>query len=172
MAVIFRGVAVFLEHPRTGSTALREALKKIGGQPHSRHSFVKARQNEKTIVTVRNPYDVLVSWWLIIGEREGYKTFADFLTRCNDRELMTKDGRLFYYDGDYTLHYEQLDRDVGMVLRTLGLKQVTLKRRNPTPNKMPYQNYYTPETKAIVERVYGEELARYGYGFEGLCGTT
>jgi len=167
VAVIFRGKAVFLEHPRTGSTALREALKKIGGQPHERHSFVKARGNEQTIVVVRNPYDVLISWWLIIGEREGYTSLEDFLLRCRDRQLMTKGGRLFYYSkyADHIMHYECLKYDLATVLQYLGLPQVCLAKRNMTPNKLSYHNYYTPKTQQLVETIYGEELKEYGYTF-------
>lgn len=167
MAVIFRGKAIFLEHPRTGSTALREALKRIGGQPHERHAYVKAKQDEKTVVVVRNPFDVLISWWLIVGEREGYTSLADFLVRCRDRQLMTKGGRLFYYidHADIVMRYEHFDRDLAETLTLLKLPQVRLKQRNATPRKLPYRNYYTPKDITIVRDIYGEELERLGYTF-------
>lgn len=167
MAVIFKGKAVFLEHPRTGSTAVREALKKIGGQPVTRHSYVKAQRDELTVVVIRNPFDVLVSWWLITGEREGYKTFADFLVRGKDRSLMTVGGKLFYYTqhANVILRYENLAFELGNLLRALKLPQVILPQRNKTPRKMPYRSYYIPETISIVEDLYIGELERYGYSF-------
>ena len=166
MAIRIPNKLVFLEHPRTASTAIREALKKIGGQSVKRHSYIKARPDEKTMVVVRNPFDILVSWWLIVGEREGYETFADFLVNGAERELMTKHGELFYYThyAEYVLHYESLARDFLTVLNTLGLKPVKLVHRNKTKGKMPYHCYYVPETVAIVQDIYGEELRRYGYG--------
>jgi hypothetical protein len=166
MAVRIPNKLVFLEHPRTASTSIREALRKIGGQPVKRHSFIKARSDEKTMVVVRNPYDILVSWWLIVGEREGYRSFRHFLLESRHRELMTKNGELFYYSdhADFVLHYETLARDFLMVLNTLGLPKVDLVRRNKTAKKMPYHHYYTPETVKIVQDIYGEELERYCYG--------
>jgi hypothetical protein len=168
MAVRIPNKLVFLEHPRTASTSIREALRKIGGQPVKRHSFIKARPDERTAVVVRNPFDILVSWWLIVGEREGYANFADFLLRSGDRELMTKGGKLFYYSdyANWVLHYEQLAHDFTMLLNTLGLRQVSLVVRNKTKKKLPYHNYYTPETVKIVQDIYGDELERYGYGLE------
>lgn len=167
MAVIFNGKMVFLEHPRTGSTSVRDALKKIGGQPFTRHEYVAAKRGELTVAAVRNPFDVLVSWYLIIGERQGYNTFKDFLLGCHD-QFMTKHGRLFYYHKhvDIFIHYENLQAELNGALRRCGLPSVRLHRYNRTKGKQAYQSYYDDETSEIVRSRFRAELEEYGYGME------
>ncbi len=112
MAVVFHNKLIFFEHPRTASTSLRHVLIQVGGQPHKRHKFIKPRHREKTVSTVRNPFDLLVSWWLIIGERQGFATFQDFIVRCRD-PFMVRNERLFYFlETDYILRFETLEEDV------------------------------------------------------------
>ena len=158
MAVVIKGKLVFLEHPRTASTAVRDALKKIGGQPHTRHTYIKAQRGEVTLATVRIPYDVEVCWWLI-------KTFKEFILGCHD-QFMTKNGRLIYYHKHVNvfLQYETLQFDLNIVLDSLNLPTVKLKKYNETKGKRPFDTYYTAETVAIVERRFGQELKEYCYG--------
>lgn len=160
MAIVIPGKAVFLEHPRTGSTSIRAALRKSGGQPFGRHSFIKAKRGEKTVATVRNPFDVLVSWWLITGQT----SFEEFLLEDHEG-FMTKGGRLFYYykHVDIWMRFENLNIDFVSVCRRLGIRPTVLPRFNPTKMKKDYRTYHTPETIEIVKEKYAKELEQFNY---------
>ena len=165
MAIVLTGKLVFLEHPRTGSTAIRAAIRKIGGHTRKRHSLVQPVGLERTVATVRNPYDLLVSWWLVIKERTGsWKDFGRFLDEY-DNPNMLRDGRLFYFEAYHLMRYETLQKDFNIVLSSARIRPVKLNRLNMTPGKLSYKSYYTPETIAIVKDRFAEDLEEYGYGF-------
>jgi hypothetical protein len=165
MAIVFKNL-IFLEHPRTGSTSLRHALKGVGGQPHRRHTDVrKTIKNVSSMSVVRNPYDLLVSWWLIIGERQGFETLSSFIKGCED-PFMVRDGRLFYFlETDYILRFEQLEHDVNPVLRAHRIRPVRLPHHNKTLGKRNYRDYYNEEARALAAQRYGAEIERFGYEY-------
>lgn len=164
MAVIFPDKLIFLEHPRMASTSLRKALVKVGGEPRKRHTFLKARRSkERTVSTVRNPFDLLVSWWIVIGQRQGFKSFADFITTCID-PFMVQQERLFYFlETDYILRFESLESDVNIVLKTRGIRPIILAVENKTLDKKHYREYYDDVTRPLVMARFGAEIERFGY---------
>lgn len=167
MAVVIKGKLIFLEHPRTASTSMRTALQKIGGKTKSRHTLFLPERNEMIACTVRNPFDVLVSWWLIIGARYGFKTFKDFVRRC-DNDFMVKQGNLFYFahHAHFILRFENLQNDLDRMLDRLRLARVQLPHLNGTSKKLSYHNYYDPETIKIVAERFRSELLAFHYSFE------
>ncbi len=167
MAVVIRGKLIYLEHPRTASTSMRTALQKIGGRTKSRHTLFLPERGEKVMSVVRNPFDVLVSWWLIIGERQGFQTFKDFVTNCKD-PFMVQRGNLFYFahHSQYILKFENLQADLDRVLSGLRLPHVELPHLNGTVKRVGFRSYYDPETIKIVAKRFRSELLAFNYKFE------
>jgi chondroitin 4-sulfotransferase 11 len=150
---------------------------------------------------VRNPWDRLVSWWSMIdayrdafrrGARmnrfftyvlENSATFEEFILNCqadiadpdgrkcilrNQLDYLTdSDGRLLV---DYIGRFENLAADFTAVTRQLGLPDIALEHRNRTTHA-PYADYYTDRTRAVVERAYQRDIARFGYAFGQHTGT-
>lgn len=163
MAVVFPDKLVFLEHPRTASTSMRHVLQQVGGKPQKRHAFICARGNEKTVCTVRNPFDLLVSWWEIVGERQGFSTFKDFLIGCRD-PFMVRGGKLFYFlETDFILRFENLEAELNSVLKIYRIPIVRLPHLQVTIHKHEYRKYYNEETRALVVARFGAEIERFGY---------
>jgi len=167
MAVIFPRKLIVLEHPRTGSSAVRAALKSIGGKTRGRHTLVKPSRGEMVVATVRNPYDVVVSWWLNTKGKWHELSFEDFVSDYIGNTLFTRGGKLFYFAEHVNtmLRYETLADDLARVLKLVKLPPVRLKFTNITAGKHPYQSYYTPAIQEIVTQRWGDEIERFGYEF-------
>jgi hypothetical protein len=75
----------------------------------------------------------------------------------------------FTEGADVLIRFERLQADVDALMRRLGVAEaVEIPVVNPTGTrqKRPYQEFYTPKARAIVEQVFAERIARYGYTFE------
>jgi hypothetical protein len=64
---------------------------------------------------------------------------------------------------DFVGRYESLAADFRAVCQHLGI-EATLPHENATAHA-PYRDYYTPATRAVVERVYRRDLDLFGYDF-------
>ena len=165
MAVLIPNKLLFLEHPRTASTSIRIALSRMPkARLQTRHTYLQPR-NEKTLSVVRNPYDVLVSWWLAIsGKWVEYPTFESFLQDC-EHPLFVQEGRLFYFAerSDSIIKFENLETELNKILQTVRLPAVGLPHLNKTIKKQNYRKYYTPATRKLVFRRFGFELETFKY---------
>jgi len=163
MAIVLTNKLVFLEHPRTGSTAVRRAIRAIGGQTRARHALVAPTGREKTVSTIRDPYDLLISWWLVIKDRTGsWSSLAEFVSSYNNMN-MVRNGRLFYFRTDYTMRYLRLQEDLNKVLRTVHIRPVRLEHVNITPDKQPFMSYHTTETIEIINTRFAQDVEEYSH---------
>ena len=70
---------------------------------------------------------------------------------------------------DVVLHFERLQEDFDALLERLGvperheIPQVNVTRKR---DRRPYQEWYTPRARAIVERVFAADLEEHGYSFD------
>lgn len=145
---------IFQAHPRTASTAIEAAL---GGEPSPRHhDWLEPTAGEKTFCVVRNPFDVMVSWWLLNGGGD----LTEFIQTYAHSDL-EHDGLLFYHAPrcDEVLFYEHLRWDLSRLFK----RPIHLKRLNRTPDKKHWKTYYTHEAKLALMERYGAEVEQYGY---------
>ncbi len=73
---------------------------------------------------------------------------------------------------DLVIRHERLQADMDDLLRRLGVTEpVEIPVVNPTAirNRQPYQSFYTPRARRIVETVFADRLERHGYRFEPLA---
>jgi len=64
------------------------------------------------------------------------------------------------------MRYEHLEKDFNSLLRQAGIEEwVVIPNINPTQAKRPYQGYYSPRSQALIEKLFANELAEYGYTF-------
>lgn len=71
---------------------------------------------------------------------------------------------------DVTIRFERLQADFDALMTQLGVPgPVDVPVVNPSGvrKKLPYQTFYTPRARQIVEMVFADRIARYGYAFEG-----
>lgn len=74
-----------------------------------------------------------------------------------------------YIEGaDFVMRHERLQEDFDEALRRIGIdRRVEIPRINVTTRPRDYRSYYSPRSRAIVERVFAPDLERFGYTFDG-----
>jgi len=115
--------------------------------------------DEHVFSVLRNPYDFLATCYV----RRGRGTsFVDFV-RSYDERPYVEAGRLYYHepDSDTLLRYELLQAGLDLLMEKLGLPRIELGRHNETPNKDPWDTYYTPETYRVVNSRFGDEFSKF-----------
>lgn len=198
MAVLLPGKFLFLATPYTGSVAVANALKKLPGavnvQAKSRgighHATLEQVREvdgsritgtERVFAFVRNPYDLIVTWYLREKERSNMRalekslkripTFCDFVEAWAEHqpEGYLQGGRIFYHasDAKHVLRYERgLGREVNLLLRKLeGVPDVQIQRENPTPHKDHWSLYYDGKSYKAANLAFQRDFVEYGYPF-------
>jgi hypothetical protein len=166
----------YLAHPRTASVATKQALGSVGAveQVTSHHGLDTTRilQGALVFTTVRNPWDVFVSWWFKRQiERSPFygkplEEFIPSLIQNNGRYF--KGGKMFYMADHATviLHYEQLQSQFDTLLVQVGYPPTELVTVNQsTRSSSDYREHYTPATRQWVAEHFAAEIERYGYHF-------
>ena len=158
MPTRFKGKFVFLAHPRTGSTATTSALEEAGGRRVGAHHHAFYECKEPCVSTIRNPYDVLATWFTLTP----YETMSEFLAKYR-HSYFTIDGRMFYFADscERFLLYDNLQQEFAQLLRDFNIKPVKMKRLNRTPGKKPFPTLFTTETKDIIEERFAKDLELY-----------
>jgi len=141
---------------------------------------------------VRNPWDRMVSAFHYLKEKpisdddkrwatanlSDFETFQAFMAGLQNRNFRNrvliwrhfKPQWHFLADWSgkdavsFIGRYENLEADIAEIGEAIGVEPA-LTRENVT-QKAHYSTYYTPESRALVERMYREDLQRYGYTFE------
>ncbi len=67
---------------------------------------------------------------------------------------------------DQVLFFEDLDNGFAGLLEKLDLPRTESLPRVNTSKRGGYRDYYTAERKAIVDKLYEKDFARFGYDFE------
>ena len=137
---------------------------------------------------VRNPFDRMVSLFFYLKKEKTVEVpetmcFDEFcrkvdrderppvglynhsgLSQCNPMVdwLLDRDGRMLV---DFVGRHETVAEDFLKICQHIGLQR-ELPHLNQTEH-LSYRNYYTPETRAIIERVYRKNLDKFGYSFDG-----
>lgn len=141
---------------------------------------------------VRNPWDRLVSAYFFLSKGgvndydknwfddnlSGYADFEAFVEqwltpehadsglhfRPQHRFLCLPNGSLGV---DYVAYYERIEQDYEVIARHIGAAP-TLKHVNASANRRrDYRDYYTPRMRDIVADVYAQDIALFGYRFDG-----
>jgi hypothetical protein len=86
--------------------------------------------------------------------------------RC-DREVKFQKDFIYSVDGELLINfvgrYETLDADFTTLCSRIGIS-TSLPKLNIS-NTKPYQQFYTKETKELVERTFDVDIKLFGYNF-------
>jgi hypothetical protein len=129
---------------------------------------------------VRNPFDRAVSdyCWrtrktgrhdLAFGEFLDRMARADFSGRVVPRHfdnwpIYTIDDRIAV---DFVGRFERLDDDLARVFERIGLPSSALPHEKASADRPPAADWYGPGERNRIERMFGRELATFGYRFPG-----
>lgn len=167
--------SVFIHVPRTGGVALKWALNNkinnleyINAQDHSHATERRQRLGSKwnevyKFTIVRNPWDRAVSLYHhcdITMPFDQWVQSADLDQAC------------YFMDGDDIIvddvfRFENLARELESLCERAGWPRLNdaFNHVNGTVRK-PFQEYYTPKTRKLLEDKHGAFIERYGYSFE------
>ena len=72
---------------------------------------------------------------------------------------------------DELIRFEHLEEDFNTILKKSGIirrdQWISIPKINKTSGKKLYHEYYTRETRVLVEKNYNKELKIFGYSFDG-----
>lgn len=200
MAIVVPGKFIFLCTAHTDEDLVSEALKQVPGAivavnkrkkitSHARIEQVRSLVStkvcglEKVFCFIRNPYDVIVDWYLRqlpffqlrrLAEIKGRDpTLLEFLHLWSDEnewvEPYLYKGRIFYHaeEAQYVLRYERgINNEVNSFLRKIpGVPAVTVTQPPRDPNRGHWSSYYDEETYAFVNEYFKKDFVAHGYHF-------
>ncbi len=174
---------VYFGVPRTGSRAVAQFLKErhkahaVGksvrlGEHHGidPHTLKRCREFDyRIIATVRNPWDVIVSWWHHNPEWFGkpnaeFAQFARRFPRHQKNKYLLEDRLFLRYtrEATHVIKWERLEKDLARVIR----QPVELPVLGAS-DRQPYQTYYDAELRDFIGEAFAEEIAQFKYSFKG-----
>jgi hypothetical protein len=122
----------FIAHPRTASSAIAHTLMQMGFEitSHGHHGVVEILDEDwKTFCTVRNPFDVLVSWYYNKPREKPFDLWLPtFMEECH----FFQGVRMFFGRPlcTHVLHYETLQDDFDGLCNDFDLRPRTIEKRN------------------------------------------
>jgi len=163
----------YLAHPRTASVATRDVLVgKFGAEMVGSHHTgltVPKPTGWTVVTTVRNPLDVMISWWHKTSRNHKLSLY-EFIRMWSRNTHFLPDGRLFWHSlyATHVLRYEaNLEAQLNQVLVGIGLVPVTLPAKDCTGLHGPahYMEFYKHEARAhkLVHDHFGQETEELGY---------
>ncbi|MEM8678173.1 MAG: sulfotransferase family 2 domain-containing protein [Planctomycetota bacterium] len=134
----------------------------------------------KFFAICRNPWDWQVSLYRFVRGFEDHfqhnmtteMSFDEYIHwRCHQDARLQKnflvDFRLRVRD-IFVLRFENLHEDWGRLSTHLGVELPPLPHTNRSNAKNEaYKDYYTPETRALVEETFAEDIEYFNYSFDG-----
>jgi len=155
MSFSAKGRLIYLAHPRTASRATERALLKClkwrSKQTKNCHAKLDEIEwkngDEKVITTIRNPLDLIASWWAVNPALHDKATFLEFV-KTYHHSMMVVDDRLFYFikDCDRYLIFEDLQLQFDIAMKEYGFPTTKIPMTNVTKNKDHFMTYHTQET--------------------------
>jgi len=164
----------FIAHPNCASRSIRKALEKRGAIKyghHHRFDLEVIERCEHVFCVLRNPFDIILSWYHRTQAGPGCMTFEDwvpYVLHGGEPRHFEGPGKLFYgfEHCDWWCKFENLQRDFDTVMRSAGLKTVGLNHIGKTKNKpKDYRPSYNQRTRTLIEHEYAEQLEMGCYVF-------
>ncbi len=175
----------FIGHPKMASQSVRKALLSTGGHSIGGHHGLDKGEvtrirsaNGIVACVVRNPWDVMVSWWSYNSMKPYNPTYPDHppFAEWLPRILLEGNGWIekgLYYGAGYCnriIRFEHpIERQLNGCLTDCGLPTVELPHLGESPrDTITYQPFYTTDLAIQVYCRFADEIDQWGYTFEDL----
>jgi len=180
MSVAIPGKIVFLANPRTGSQAVTKYLvdtfpEAIWTEKRHHCTLIEFAgldprllgcpnfhlENEVTCTTVRNHWDTIVTWYLLMYPKQNVS--LEWFIWNGEHDYFARGNQLFWlHHADVYLRYETLKYDLGYLLG----RKVVLPVVGATEEKDHYKNYYNKNSWEAVRERFLDEIIAFGYANE------
>lgn len=125
------------------------------------------RSEWTVFTTVRNPFDILVTWCKKYEEPVNENGIVKVLNKSS--YLSCNPPKLYVHrrDVDGFLRFEKIENDLNHVLEAHGLEPVELPVINQTESRIGdhYSQYYDDKTRQFVAEKFSEQLSTFNYEF-------
>jgi len=125
----------------------------------SRHAFLlrKKDHSQHRAVSALGGFDKYVRW------ETGGSRIHNRMRHQHDY-VLGPDGRSIV---DFVGYFERIEENFAEVCRRIGIP-AELQPAQASHALRDYRSCYTPETRELVARAYAQDIALFGYTFEGL----
>jgi hypothetical protein len=170
----------YIAHPKTASSATQRVLRAMGAKIYGNHHSVDGQwcrpileSGGVIISTIRNPFDLLVSWYFHYAQRrpnqvmEPFSKWLPWLV-ANPNDYIK---RGLFFGLPWTTHvvrYENLQEDFNAALIAADLPPTTLESFNVSHKRegRPYQEMYDSDLIHLVWANFRNDIIDNGYTFE------
>lgn len=177
MATLIPGRLLYLAHCHVGSRSTEAALRERGGtmlrwssryvqDKHATRAQI-AEHHElgdvPSICVVRDPWDMIVSWWWHRGEPG--RTLEEFIRGHLIATIKAWHGSLFWHleAADYVLRWERLELELAELLPSLGVPPLALPRLGVSRGRPTAAEAFEPAARALVLEHFGDDFEAAGY---------
>ena len=126
----------------------------------------------RKVCNIRNPYDLAVSYYHFMGNKEVNKLrFEAFMRNPSTIHTLRTNTNLWSDDGTYNFDYirmENLQSDLRTFLDKIGChskSSFSLPHFKKSLGRENYRSYYNPSSLKAVEDIYGKEIELFSYKF-------
>jgi hypothetical protein len=165
MYVHYEKRIVFIAHPRTASSATAHVLMGMDFEQVKGHHVFEYEwfTGWDIFCTVRNPYDVMVSWFC---NQPREKPFSLWLPQFLDECQYLRGARMFFgqASSSHVIRYENLQEEFDAVMDMVGLPHATIPHRNVSKREgRQYAGYYNFRTAGMVVNRFREDFLENDY---------
>ena len=176
---VLENILGFIAHPKTASVATQAALRTIGAVSIGNHHEVDVHLCQRILdaggvilSTIRNPFDLLLSWYFHGRKRNNAlttKPFTEWLREfLRNPNHYVRQGLFFGLPWtNRVLRFETLQQDFDAVIREFTGNPLRIAPANVSEERAgrPYQEFYDDGTRRLIEDHFGAELQEHGYVF-------
>ena len=128
-------------------------------------------ENYVKICNIRNPYDMVVSWFHYQTNTKGInkEKFNNFVKNNSKLSLIINNKRIWSdnnkYDFEY-IRFENMEEDLNRIMKKLGLPKYEIDIPHFKKSiRGDWKEYYDEETKEIVYNLFKDEIELFNYKF-------
>ena len=153
---------IFTANPRTGSTAVANALKTMGaqitgGSHHSQPLYVPP--SAIVFQVVRNHFEVINSFWFKSKPTGNFESFIGLVTSGGYEYVRVP--KMYWRPVTHTVKYTDIDSGFKWVCNMAGLEPVEMSR-TPTRTNVTADEMFSKAMHDKVHEIYRDEILYFG----------
>ncbi len=169
----------YIAHPKTASSAMQRTLRKLGAELRGTHHAVDdelcyniLNSGGRVVATIRNPFDLMVSWYFHYAHRRPGKVMEPFKEWLPNQ--IAKPNQYLTQGMFYGLHlvnrilrFEHLQEDFDRLCDEYGLPHTRIEPFNVSAERdgRPYQEMYDVGLRELIQQNFTTELDVGNYAF-------
>lgn len=191
MIILPKQKALFIHNYRTGGTSFADALRLakvemiVEGEQHvsltKRNKVFQAYPTYEIIGFVRNPWERMVSWYLLLNmnknvrkiDQSRYEIFLNDTINSDDSgKKIFNLCQMDYFMDDNNIsrkmkigRFENLEEDARQILDSLSIKINHFPYVNRTCH-FNYRDFYNEKSRTIIAEQCAQDIELFGYTYE------